>query len=425
MKTERSLSLNEAPCGLLGRTLGHSYSPRIHSLLGNYEYRLFEKEPNELESFLRDGNWKGLNVTIPYKKDAFRYCSRLSEAAEAIGSVNTLVRLPDGGIYGDNTDAFGFRCLLDRSGVCVTGKKALILGSGGACASVRYILEKQGARTVVISREGPDNYGNLDRHKDAALIVNTTPLGMYPENGKQAVDLALFPKAEAVLDLIYNPARTALMLQAERMGIPTESGLYMLTAQAYASSLQFMEPLTAREADGESKGTIDSIYHQLSYEMQNIILIGMPGSGKTQIARCLGELTDREVLDLDDVFADTFSMTPGECILQNGEEAFRRMEREVITAAGKLSGKIIPTGGGCVTIPDNYPLLHQNGKIVWIRRALDLLEQEGRPLSMEKGVEALYQMRKPLYEAFADIIVDNDGTIEDAAGKIFQACTGT
>ena len=451
MTKEPSLSL---VCGLLGRKLGHSYSPQIHGLLGDYEYRLFEKEPNELDAFLRAGNWNGLNVTIPYKKDALRYCSQLSEAAEMIGSVNTLVRLPDGGIYGDNTDAFGFECLLKRNGVDPAGKKALILGNGGACASVRYVLEKLGARVVVISRKGPDNYENLDRHRDAALIVNATPLGMYPENGRQAVDLASFPEAEAVLDLIYNPARTALMLQAERMGILTDNGSYMLVAQAYASSIQFVHAAVAGEmnvreaasvstdrgtaaegctdvADETSHITNDAvhrdeiirrIYHQLSFEMQNIILIGMPGCGKTEVAKHLGRLTGREVLDLDDVFAATFSITPGECILQQGEEAFRRMESEVIADVGKRSGKIIPTGGGCVTVSGNYPLLHQNGRIVWVRRDLDLLAREGRPLSVKNGVEALYLERKPLYEAVADIAVDNDCTPEETAQKILQEC---
>lgn len=461
-------------CGLVGRKLGHSYSPQIHGMLGDYEYRLFEKEPDELELFLHTGNWKGLNVTIPYKKDVFRYCDRLSEAARVIGSVNTLVRMADGGIYGDNTDAYGFDCLLEHNGIHPMGKKALILGNGGACAAVRYILEKRGARVVVISRKGPDNYDNLERHRDAALIVNATPLGMFPENGRKAVDLAVFPEAEAVLDLIYNPARTALMLQAERMGIQTDNGLFMLVAQAYASSVQFLDPSAGRERDardhassvqfldppaGRERGArdhassvqfldppagrernmgssadlagklhgcepiVEKIYHQLSFEMQNIILIGMPGCGKTEVAKRLGRLTDREVLDLDEIFENTFSITPAQCILQKGEAVFRKMESDVIEETGKLSGKIIPTGGGCVTIPGNYPLLHQNGVIVWIRRDLDLLAQDGRPLSLENGVEALYQKRKPLYEAFADVAVDNDGTPEETARKILQACS--
>jgi len=404
-------------CGLLGRSLGHSYSPRIHSLLGTYEYRLFEKEPNELEAFLSGGDWKGLNVTIPYKKDVLTYCSRLSDAAKAIGSVNTLVRMADGTLSGDNTDAYGFACLLEHNGIRPAGKKALILGNGGACAAVLYVLKKMGSRAVVISRTGKDNYDNLDRHADAQLIVNTTPLGMYPNNGAQAVDLEMFPQAEAVLDLIYNPARTAIMLQAEHRNIRTDNGLYMLVAQAYASSIRFTE----HDGDVPDKAVIDSIYQTLSSEMQNIILVGMPGCGKSSVAQCLGRIMNREVLDLDESFRKTYSMTPEQCILDNGEDVFRRMESAVIAEAGKASGKIIATGGGCVTIPGNYPLMHQNGRIVWICRDLSLLPQEGRPLSVRNGVESLYQVRKPLYEAFADLIVSNDGTPEETAQEIAQA----
>jgi len=415
------------PCGLLGRKLGHSYSPKIHGLMADYAYHLFEKEPDELKAFIQTGDWKGLNVTIPYKKDVLAYCSRLSEAANAIGSVNTLVRMPDGGIYGDNTDAYGFGHLLDHNRIDPKGKKVLILGNGGACASVQYVLEQRGARVVVISRKGPDHYENLDRHKDAALIVNTTPLGMYPENGRQAVDLMCFPAAEAVLDLIYNPARTAIMMQAERLGIRTDNGLYMLVAQAYASSIQFQRPSgnTAEAASSKEPAAeiIEKIYDQLSFEMQNIILIGMPGCGKSEVAKYLAKLTDREVLDLDEVFAETFSITPAECILQKGEEVFRKMESEIIADAGKRSGIIISTGGGCVTIPDNYPVLHQNGTIVWLRRDLNLLAKEGRPLSQQKGTESLYRLREPLYHAFSDIVIENDTTIEDAARRILQACS--
>ena len=217
-------------CGLLGETLGHSYSPMIHHELGEYDYRLFEIPKEDLDAFLRSDRWDGLNVTIPYKKAVVPYCAELSEAAERLQSVNTLVRRPDGTLYGDNTDLFGFLYMVRRSGIDPAGKKALVLGSGGASVTVKAALEQLGAAVTVISRSGPDNYDHLDRHADAQIIANTTPVGMYPRNGAAAVDLRLFPQCEGVLDIVYNPARTALLLQAEELGIPHAGGLSMLVA---------------------------------------------------------------------------------------------------------------------------------------------------------------------------------------------------
>ena len=227
-------------CGLLGRTLGHSYSPAIHKELAGYSYRLFEVEPEQLGSFLTSGAFDGLNVTIPYKKDVIPYCAELSETARAIGAVNTIVRRPDGTLWGDNTDAYGFSMLVQACGADVAGKKALVFGSGGASLTAQHVLKALGAReVVVISRHGADNYENLDRHADAQIAVNTTPLGMYPNTGVSPVSLGRFPKLEAALDVVYNPARTEFLLQAERLGIPCANGLLMLTAQAKKSCEDF------------------------------------------------------------------------------------------------------------------------------------------------------------------------------------------
>ena len=226
-------------CGLLGETLGHSYSPMIHHALADYDYRLFEVPKPELDAFLKTGAWDGLNVTIPYKKAVVPYCDALSEAAARLQSVNTLVRRADGTLYGDNTDLFGFLYMVRRSGIDPAGTKALVLGSGGASVTVKVALEQLGASVTVISRSGPDNYDNLDRHADAQIIANTTPLGMYPRNGTAAVDLTRFPRCEGVLDIVYNPGLTALLLQAEQLGIPHAGGLSMLVAQAKRSSEQF------------------------------------------------------------------------------------------------------------------------------------------------------------------------------------------
>lgn len=277
-------------CGLLGRVLGHSYSPMIHGMLGQYSYDLFPTEPEALDALLRGDAWDGLNVTIPYKKTVVPYCAELSETAEKLGSVNTLVRRADGTIYGANTDYDGFCYLVRQSGIPVAGRKALVLGSGGASVTVCAVLRDLGAASVtVISRSGPDNYENLDRHADAQIIANTTPLGMYPNTGSAAVDLRAFPRCEGVFDIVYNPARTALLLQAEQLGIPCAGGLSMLVAQAKRSA----ELFTGTEI---ADGRVAEIEKAIRMRLENVVLIGMPGCGKSSVARRLGERLGREVV---------------------------------------------------------------------------------------------------------------------------------
>ena len=402
-------------CGLLGEKLGHSYSPAIHARLGDYSYQLFACPREDLARFLQSGEFDGLNVTIPYKKAVIPYCTALSDAAGAVGSVNTIVRRGDGALYGDNTDVFGFACMLRRSGVPVRGKKAIVLGSGGASAAVCAVLRAEGAREVrVISRTGADNYSNLDRHADAEVIVNATPVGMYPNNGASPVDLQRFPKLALVLDVIYNPARTALLLQAEELGIPNLGGLHMLVAQAKRSS----EIFTGTVIDD---ARIDEIESALSRRMRNIILIGMPGSGKSTLARMLGETLHREVLDADEAIVRAAGMPIPEFFARYGEESFRRQETAVLRELGKRSGAVIATGGGCVTRTENYALLHQNGTILWLRRALDQLSVEGRPLSQRGPLEEMYAAREALYVRFADISVDNDGDLEQTLRRMLDA----
>ncbi len=402
-------------CGLLGRKLGHSYSPQIHGKLADYGYELFEREPEELEDFVREGAWQGLNVTIPYKKTVLPLCDALSDSAREIGSVNTLLRRADGSIYGDNTDAFGFAWLLEHSGIDPKGKKALVLGSGGASVMACWVLRQKGARELtVISRSGENNYENLDRHADAELIVNTTPVGMYPNNGQAPVDLRRFPRCEGVVDVIYNPARTALLLQAEELGIPRAGGLGMLVAQAKRSS----EIFTGAEIPDRR---IEEITRELSREMENLVLIGMPGCGKSKIAALLGRRLSRPVLEADAEIERAAGLRIPEIFEKEGEAGFRERETAVLRELGKRSGCILSTGGGCVTREENYPLLHQNGLIVWRKRDIRLLSKKGRPISQSRDLEELYAERAPLYARFADLVIEETETVEEAAEKILEA----
>ncbi len=400
-------------CGLLGRKLGHSFSPRIHAMLADYSYDLFEVEPDALDAFLRGGPWDAMNVTIPYKRDVIPYCAELSPAARQIGSVNTLVKRGDGSIFGDNTDAAGFSAMLDRLGAPVAGKKALVLGSGGASLTARHVLRERGAEVIVISRGGPDNYENLERHADAAILANTTPVGMYPNNGETPVDLSRLPNLTAVLDVIYNPARTRLMQDAAARGIPCIGGLTMLVEQARAASERFTGlTIPATRAD--------EILSALREETQNIILIGMPGSGKTTVGRLIAEPTGREFVDLDDVIEANIGMTIPAFFETHDEPAFRDEETRAIADTCKRSGLVIATGGGCVTQPRNFNLLRQNGVVLFLERALDLLPKKGRPLSLRNSLEEMYASRLPLYLAFADARVESTGVPARTAEKMLE-----
>lgn len=397
-------------CGLLGRKLGHSYSPQIHALLGNYSYQLFEKEPEEIGDFLKNGDFTGLNVTIPYKKEVIPFLDELSPAAARLGAVNTIVRR-DGKLIGHNTDYFGFRRLVQESGLQVAGKKVLVLGSGGASSTAVAVLQELGAKVAVISRSGENNYENLDRHADAAVIANTTPVGMYPNTGKSALSLEGFPRLEGVLDAVYNPARTQILLDAERRGLAAVNGLWMLVAQAKESAEWF----TGEEIPDSR---IAKIHHALRLQMENIILIGMPGCGKTAVGQQLAQKLGKKFVDADESLEARVCRKITDIIPNDGEAAFREMESETLAELGKQSGLVIATGGGCVTQPQNYPLLHQNGTIFWLKRELDRLPTDGRPLSQKRTLGQMYEARMPLYLRFADAAISNDGSIAETASAI-------
>lgn len=395
-------------CGLLGRKLGHSYSPQIHAMLGDYPYALFEKEPEEIEDFLKNGDWTGINVTVPYKKVVIPYLDELTPTAKKLGAVNVIVRR-NGRLIGHNTDFFGFQTMLAASRLDIRSKKVLVLGSGGASNTVTAVLKDAGAEVVIISRTGENNYSNLHLHTDARLIVNTTPVGMYPNTGISPVDSALFPHLQGVLDVVYNPAHTQLLLDAgKKADLVCGNGLLMLVAQAKEAAEWFTETTI-------SDAVIEQILHTLELQMQNIVLIGMPGCGKTTIGKLLAEKTGKRFADSDALVIELAGKSIPEIFAEDGEAVFRDWETRALAELGKQSGLVIATGGGCVTKERNYELLHQNGSIFWLKRDLAFLPLDGRPLSQTNKLEELYRIRKPMYEAFADHTVSNnndpDGTV--------------
>lgn len=400
-------------CGLLGKSLKHSFSPEIHAGLASYEYLLYERQETELKAFLKSGDFRGLNVTIPYKKTVVPYLDDLSKTAKRIGSVNTVIKAKDGSLYGDNTDYYGFIDLLNYEGISVKGKKVLVLGNGGAAAAVTAAIEDLGGCFVVISRRGENNYKNISAHFDADVIVNTTPVGMFPNNGEQPLTLTSFTKLQSVVDIIYNPLRTALLLEGERLHLKTANGLYMLVSQARRAA----ELFTDSKIDDKKT---EEVYKALNAKMQNIVLIGMPGCGKSSIAKELCSITKKQVIDTDTVIEERIKMPISEYFAKYGESEFRKVEAGVISDVSKQSGVIISTGGGCVTVPQNYNALHQNGVIVWIKRDIESLSREGRPLSLGADLDNMYKVRKPLYKEFADVCIYNNLTVTEAAEKILE-----
>lgn len=399
-------------CGLLGRTLGHSYSPQIHALLGTYSYGLFQREPEELEQFLRRGEFDAINVTIPYKKAVIPYLDGLDETARRLGSVNTIVRR-QGQLFGYNTDYAGFAAMVRRSGIRVADRKVLVLGTGGTSVTAQAVLKDLGAQVVVISRSGEENYQNLSRHADARVIVNTTPVGMYPDTGKAPLDIRQFPHLEGVLDVIYNPSRTRLLLDAQALGIPGENGLWMLVAQAKRAS----ELFTGRTLPDS---LIEQVHHAMKSRMENLILIGMPGCGKTTIGRLLAERTGRRFADGDEMVQTLAGKSIPALFREDGQEVFRCWEHTALEQLGRESGLVIATGGGCVTRQENYSPLHQNGTIIWLQRELCKLPTEGRPLSQATELSRMYTRREPVYRSFADVIVVNEGSPEETVNDILR-----
>lgn len=400
--------------GLLGRTLGHTYSPMIHSALGNPQYTIFEVEPEDVQTFFQSPDLQGLNITIPYKVDAMQACDHLSDIAKSIGCVNTMVRQTDGSWYGTNTDYDGFLATLDWSGIEVANKHCLILGDGASSNTVHVALERLGAASIThISRHRFPKYEHIAQfYERAQVIINCTPVGMYPHCPDQSIRLAPFTHLEGVIDLVYNPHRTAILIEAESLNIPHVNGLVFLLAQAIATSALFLH----RTYD---ESILSDLYKQFRRNQENIILVGMPGSGKSTIGKALASLIGRPLVDIDSrIIEEVGSIS--DYILTHGEPAFRAIESNIIAEVGKQTGLIISTGGGAVTIPENFAPLRQNGRIYEIYRPLEELDTTGRVLS-SGGIERLQQLyteRAPLYARFLQAKVLNTGTPESVARRI-------
>jgi len=408
--------------GLLGAKLGHSYSKPIHNLLAGYNYELYAVTPEELKELMTSRAFRGLNVTIPYKKDVLPYLDEISEEVHEVGSANTLVMGADGKLRGYNTDLAGFLSMADRAGVTLTGKKVVILGSGGTSLTAQAAARRRKAREIiVVSRSGEINYEKLyTEHTDTEVIVNTTPVGMYPKNGESPIDLSAFPKCEGVLDVIYNPFHTALLQQAEERGIPSENGLWMLVAQAKFAAEHF----TGKAIPDEK---IAGVYGKMRAEMSNLILTGMPGCGKSTIGRELAAKLNREFVDMDEIIVRIAGKSIPEILLGDGEEVFRAIETEAARECGKEKSLVIATGGGAVTREATMKALQQNGEILFIDRPVDMLATGGRPLS-QGGLEtlrAMHEKRLPLYRKYAARCIDNSGdlnkTVEAAAEGFYEA----
>ena len=406
--------------GLIGEHLTHSYSPEIHAKLADYKYELVELPPDKVQGFIESGNFRAINVTIPYKETVIPLLDGIDDSAKSIGAVNTIVNV-DGRLYGYNTDSMGMKALIKRLGLSLENKKVLILGTGGTSKTARSVAEELGAASILnVSRKSSESAVSYEAaaklHSDAEIIINATPCGMYPATGGKPIDIAAFPKLEGVVDVIYHPLRTNLVLDAQERGLKASGGLYMLVAQAVYACSFFLNKRAHIE-------DIDRVYSELLFDKQNIVLIGMPSCGKTEIGRLIAQKTGKVFLDSDEKIVDTTGQSIADYFVTRGEEEFRMIESAVLCDAADLSSTVIATGGGAVLRSENMRAMRRNGVVVFIDRSPEkLCATPDRPLSSNRdALMARYNERYEKYCQAADIKIDGDGTLEEVANAIIEA----
>ena len=398
--------------GLIGEKLGHSYSKEIHESIASYSYELKEIPRDALDDFLTRREFKAINVTIPYKESVIPYMAELSEKAREIGAVNTVINR-HGKLQGDNTDFDGMRALIKHAGLELGGRKVLILGTGGTSKTALAVAGSLGAGEILkVSRRGQGNgiisYAEaMSVHKDAEIIINTTPLGMYPDTGSLPMDISGFTKLCGLIDAVYNPLRSALVLEAQRRGIKAEGGLYMLAAQAVYACEKFLGYLPA-PADELTEKAFKSVLRK----KENIVLCGMPSCGKTTVGQALSSKLNLSFIDMDDLIVSRTGMSIADYFKEKGEKAFRDIESEIALELSKKSGLVIATGGGAVLREENVLALKKNGRLFFIDRPLEkLITTDDRPLSSNRELlEKRYNERYDIYRAVCDIRVDGSGS---------------
>lgn len=390
--------------GLIGEKLGHSFSKTVHSKIADYEYELCEIAKDDLDGFMKSRDFCGINVTIPYKEAVIKHLDFVSEEAKEIGAVNTVVN-KNGKLYGYNTDFYGLKSLIEKNDIEICGKTALILGSGGTSKTANAVLKSLGVKEIfTVSRNGGEGYITYEEaySKNAEVIINTTPVGMYPKTNDQPIKLDSFNNLEAVVDVVYNPLKTKLIIDAQSRGIKAAGGLYMLYAQAVKAAEIF--------CDKEIKA---DVFNDILKEKQNIVLIGMPSCGKTTLGKMLAKGFNKKFIDTDEEIIKKVGITIPEIFKKHGEEYFRNLESEVIKELSQNQSLVIATGGGAILRRENIDLLKQNGKIIFIDRPLDLLITTlDRPLSSNRELlEERYFERYATYCFSCDVRINADGDI--------------
>jgi len=406
---EGKYTVEEKKYGLLGKSLGHSYSKEIHQLIGAYSFGMWEKTSKELAEFLQERNFDGAMVTIPYKEAVLAFASEMTPEVALLRSANLLVKDENGMLMAHNTDLFGFMYMVRRAGISLAGKKVLVLGDGATGRTVVHGVGQLGAAQVRVASRRPQGQaqGNVEKVSydqgwpQAEVIINATPVGMFPKNGETLVSLDDFPALEAIFDVIYNPLATSLLLQGRDRGLVTGNGLSMLVAQAVRGAEIFLSGKLPQEKNVED--WTEEILSHLTEKLLNIVLIGMPGSGKTTRGKALAIASGKTWVDTDSLIEQRAGKTIPQIFLEGGEGLFRHWEGEVAEEFGKKTGQVIATGGGMVLQQKAMDALRQNGKVIWVKRPLEALARDGRPLSKDLAtLEEMARHREPLYRKYSE-----------------------